>query len=106
MHQEHVRDFRGFPIEHDDNDRTHAEQNLRLSELVYWRLDDACLIFTRDAAQLCDPERQMFLENRFGQAATQPADRRRAESAFERSFPTCTHGERFLVEPEPRPVSP
>ena len=65
MRREHVRDFQGFLIEHDNYHSTHSEENRELSEQIYQRLLDAGLIFTRDVEQLYDPERKMFLADRF-----------------------------------------
>ena len=65
MRQEHVRDFEGFHIHHDNYHSTHSEENRELCELIYQRLDDAGLIFTRNVEQLYDPERNMFLADRF-----------------------------------------
>ena len=65
MRQEHVRDFNGFHIAHDNYYSTHSEENRELCELIYGRLVDAGLIFTRDVEQLYDPERNMFLADRF-----------------------------------------
>ncbi len=65
MRREHVRDFRGFLIEHDNYHSTHSEENRELAELIYNRLVEAGLIFTRDVEQLYDPERKMFLADRF-----------------------------------------
>ena len=65
MRQEHIRDFKGFLIEHDNYHSTHSEENRLLSEEIYRRLQAAGLIFTRDVEQLHDPERKMFLADRF-----------------------------------------
>ncbi len=65
MRQEHVRDFEGFHIAHDNYHSTHSRENRELCELIYQRLFDAGLIFTRDVEQLFDPERELFLADRF-----------------------------------------
>ena len=65
MRREHVRDFRGFHIDYDNYHSTHSQENRELSELIYRRLLDAGLIFTRDVEQLYDPGRNMFLADRF-----------------------------------------
>ena len=65
MRREHVRDFNGFHIHYDNYHSTHSEENRELCELIYGRLHDAGLIFTRDVEQLYDPERNLFLADRF-----------------------------------------
>ena len=65
VRQEHVRDLTGFGIEYDNYHSTHSEENRALSELIFNRLHDRGLVFTRDVAQLYDPERGLFLADRF-----------------------------------------
>ncbi|MDZ7670728.1 MAG: methionine--tRNA ligase [Gammaproteobacteria bacterium] len=65
MRQEHARDFVGFLVEHDNYYSTHSEENREFAELIYNRLKDRGLIFTRTVEQLYDPERKMFLADRF-----------------------------------------
>jgi methionyl-tRNA synthetase len=65
IRQEHAADFRGFLIAHDNYYSTHAEENRELAELIYRRLRDRGLIFTRSVQQLFDPQRRMFLADRF-----------------------------------------
>ncbi len=65
MREEHIRDFAGFGIEYDNYHSTHSEENRALSELIFARLKDQGLIHTEEVAQLHDPERRMFLADRF-----------------------------------------
>ena len=65
MRKEHIRDFAGFGIEYDNYHSTHSEENRALSELIFARLQDKGLIHTKEVAQLYDPERGMFLADRF-----------------------------------------
>ncbi|MCY3794796.1 MAG: methionine--tRNA ligase [Gammaproteobacteria bacterium] len=65
VRREHVRDLTGFGIEYDNYHSTHAEENRTLSELIFERLRERGCIFTRDVAQLYDPERGLFLADRF-----------------------------------------
>ena len=65
MRKEHIRDFAGFGIEYDNYHSTHSEENRALSELIFARLKDQGLIHTEEVAQLHDPERGMFLADRF-----------------------------------------
>ncbi len=65
MHKEHIRDFAGFGVEHDNYHSTHSEENRALSEMIFNRLKDKGLIHSKDVAQLYDPVRGMFLADRF-----------------------------------------
>ncbi len=66
MHAEHLRDFTGFHIGFDSYHSTHSPENRRLAEAIYRRLrDEAGLIEVRTIEQFYDPERQMFLPDRF-----------------------------------------
>ena len=65
VRREHVRDLTGFGIEYDNYHSTHSEENRTLSELIFERLRERGCIFTRDVAQLYDPERGLFLADRF-----------------------------------------
>ena len=50
---------------HDNYYSTHSEENRHFAELIYRRLKERGLIFTREVEQLYDPERQLFLADRF-----------------------------------------
>jgi methionyl-tRNA synthetase len=65
VRQEHARDFQGFLVRHDNYHSTHSEENREFAELIYGRLKDKGLIFTRTVEQLYDPERKLFLADRF-----------------------------------------
>ncbi len=65
IRQEHARDFEGFLISHDNYYSTHSEENREYSELIFERLRAKNLIFTDQVKQLFDPERQLFLADRF-----------------------------------------
>ena len=65
MRKEHIRDFAGFGIDYDNYHSTHSEENRALSELIFARLKNQGLIYTEEVAQLHDPERGMFLADRF-----------------------------------------
>ena len=62
---EHQRDFADFAIEFDNYHTTHSEENQTLSNLIYERLRDAGHINRRTIKQLYDPEKEMFLPDRF-----------------------------------------
>ncbi|MFK7913956.1 MAG: methionine--tRNA ligase [Pseudomonadales bacterium] len=61
----HAEDFRGFLVGHDNYYSTHSDENRHYAELIYGRLEERKLIFTREVEQLFDPERQLFLADRF-----------------------------------------
>jgi methionyl-tRNA synthetase len=62
---EHHQDLLDFHVEYDNYYVTHSEENKELCELVYNRLNDAGYITKRVISQLFDPEKQMFLPDRF-----------------------------------------
>ncbi|WP_350559046.1 methionine--tRNA ligase [Psychrobacter sp. CAL346-MNA-CIBAN-0220] len=61
----HEADFAKFLIDFDNYYSTHSEENKHFSELIYCRLNDAGHISTKDVEQLFDPEKQLFLADRF-----------------------------------------
>ncbi|WP_435978754.1 methionine--tRNA ligase [Psychrobacter sp. DM4] len=61
----HEADFAKFLINFDNYHTTHSEENKHFSELIYRRLNSAGHISTRDVEQLFDPEKQLFLADRF-----------------------------------------
>ncbi|TQV71638.1 methionine--tRNA ligase [Aliikangiella marina] len=63
--EEHLKDFEDFLVEYDNYHSTHSEENRELSELIYNRLNDAGHIAKRTISQLFDPEKEMFLPDRF-----------------------------------------
>ncbi|OUL58910.1 methionine--tRNA ligase [Pseudoalteromonas ulvae] len=62
---ERQRDFADFNIEFDNYHSTHSEENKVLSELIYNRLNDKGHIKKRTISQLFDPEKGIFLPDRF-----------------------------------------
>lgn len=65
MSKSHQEDFAGFGISYDNYHSTHCEENRQLSELIYSRLKQNGLIKNRTISQLYDPEKGMFLPDRF-----------------------------------------
>ncbi len=63
--QEHRADFDDFHIEFDNYHTTHSEENREYANLVYERLRDGGHIVRRTISQAYDPEREMFLPDRF-----------------------------------------
>ncbi|MDF9753081.1 MULTISPECIES: methionine--tRNA ligase [Pseudomonas] len=62
---EHSADFADFLVDFDNYHSTHSEENRELSSLIYTRLRDAGHIATRSVTQYFDPEKGMFLADRF-----------------------------------------
>lgn len=65
MQQSHEADFAGFHIGFDHYYSTHSDENRELAETIYQRLDTAGHIKTEVIEQLYDPQKQMFLPDRF-----------------------------------------
>ncbi len=65
MHAEHWQDFQDFLISYDNYYTTHSEENRYFSELIYTRCRDNGQIATRTIRQMFDPEKEMFLADRF-----------------------------------------
>tara|TARA_Y100000385_G_scaffold25685_1_gene24500 strand:+ start:847 stop:2874 length:2028 start_codon:yes stop_codon:yes gene_type:complete len=63
--REHEQDFQGFLVSHDNYHSTHSDENQHYSSLIYNRLKAAGQIKTRSVNQLYDPEKNMFLADRF-----------------------------------------
>ena len=62
---DHVKDFDGFNISFDNYHSTHSEENKALSSQVYIALRDNGYITKKVVSQLYDPEKEMFLPDRF-----------------------------------------
>ena len=62
---EHLRDFQGFHIAFDNYYSTNSEENRLLSQGIYRQLREKNLIEIRTIEQLYDPEKQLFLADRF-----------------------------------------
>ncbi len=63
--EEHQRDFAGFMVNFDNYYSTHSEENREFASLIYTRLRDAGHIAKRTITQAYDPEKEMFLPDRF-----------------------------------------
>ena len=62
---DHVADFKGFNISFDNYHSTHSEENRELTTAMYKKLKENGFIKSRVISQLFDPEKQMFLPDRF-----------------------------------------
>src|SRR5574343_798092 len=65
VHAEHLRDFTGFHIGYDNYYSTNSEENRHYSYDIYRKLKANGKIVSRTIEQLFDPEKQMFLPDRF-----------------------------------------
>ena len=65
LREDHVRDFQGFLIGHDNYYTTHSPENQARAEQIYHRAKAAGRIFTEQVQQLYDPVKQLFLADRF-----------------------------------------
>jgi methionyl-tRNA synthetase len=62
---EHTADFADFGVDFDNYHSTHSEENRELSAAIYLALRDKGHIATRAVTQYFDPEKGMFLADRF-----------------------------------------
>ena len=63
--REHQEDFAGFHIGFDNYHSTHSDENRELASLIYKRLRENGHIESRVITQAYDPEKEMFLPDRF-----------------------------------------
>ncbi|MFO7582378.1 methionine--tRNA ligase [Guyparkeria sp.] len=64
-HRSHEADFQGFGIGFDNFGSTHTEDNRKMAEEIFGKLDAAGLITRRTIKQAYDEVEQMFLPDRF-----------------------------------------
>lgn len=62
---DHIADFKGFNISFDNYHSTHSEENREITTEMYKKLRANGFIKSRVISQLFDPEKQMFLPDRF-----------------------------------------
>ncbi|MDT8428958.1 MAG: methionine--tRNA ligase [Pseudomonadales bacterium] len=65
VQSEHQQDFSGFLISFDNYHSTHSEENRRFAESIYLALRSNGHISSRSIMQLYDPEKKLFLSDRF-----------------------------------------
>ena len=65
VHGEHLRDFTDFHIDYDNYYSTHSAECRRHAYAMYRKLQAANKIVSRTIEQLFDPEKQLFLPDRF-----------------------------------------
>ena len=62
---DHEQDFADFQVNFDNYYSTHSPENRALSEMVFQRNKDAGYILEKTITQLYDPQKGMFLADRF-----------------------------------------
>ncbi len=62
---EHKSDIEGFLVAYDNYYKTHSEENKVFSQEIYKKLEQKGFISTKTISQLFDPEKNMFLPDRF-----------------------------------------
>ncbi|MBR9903314.1 MAG: methionine--tRNA ligase [Gammaproteobacteria bacterium] len=62
---DHQTDFSRFGVGFDNYHSTHSAENRHFSEMIYKRLRDKGHIATRDIEQMFDPQKGLFLADRF-----------------------------------------
>lgn len=65
MKASHERDFTDFAIHYDSYHTTHSEENKSLASMIYTRLQARGDIIKKTISQAYDPEKKMFLPDRF-----------------------------------------
>ena len=65
INEEHQRDFQDFAISFDNFYTTHSDENREFTETIYKRLKENGHIAIRTIKQAYDPEKEMFLPDRF-----------------------------------------
>ncbi|MGB5324815.1 MAG: methionine--tRNA ligase, partial [Pseudomonadales bacterium] len=65
VHAEHLADLRGFGISHDNYYTTHSEENRAHASRIYHTLRERGHIAEREIVQAFDPEKQLFLADRY-----------------------------------------
>jgi len=65
VHGEHFRDFSGFHVGFDNFYSTHSPETRECANDIYGKLKAAGLIETRTIEQYYDPQKQLFLPDRF-----------------------------------------
>ena len=65
MRRSHEADFTDFHFSYDNYYTTHSDENRELASQIYTRLRDGGYIAKRGIQQLFDPDKQMFLPDRY-----------------------------------------
>ncbi|WP_049721415.1 methionine--tRNA ligase [Gilvimarinus polysaccharolyticus] len=65
MHAAHLEVSQGFLVQHDNYYTTHSSENRELAEQIYTKLEANGHIAQRSIVQAFDPEKQLFLADRY-----------------------------------------
>ncbi|NND39502.1 MAG: methionine--tRNA ligase [Pseudomonadales bacterium] len=65
VHGEHLADLQGFNISHDNYYTTHSEENRAHASSIYLKLKQRGYIAERSIVQAFDPEKKLFLADRY-----------------------------------------
>ncbi len=97
-HKAHLQDFEDALIHFDNFHSTHSKESRELTELIYGRLKDKGYISRRVITQLYDPEKGIFLPDRFVKGACPQCG---AEDQYGDSCDACgaTYSPKDLVRP-------
>jgi len=98
MKETHLADFADFHIGVDNYHSTHSDENRELSELIYHRLFDGGYIAQREITQAFDPEKGLFLADRYIKGSCPKC---RAESQYGDNCEVCsaTYAATDLIDP-------
>jgi len=96
---EHERDFADFLVAFDNYHSTHSEENRELSALIYQRLKANGHIASRTITQAYDPEKELFLADRYIKGA---CPRCKAEDQYGDNCEACgaTYAPTDLLNPK------
>ncbi len=99
VNREHRRDYDGFLIGFDNFYTTHSEENRELAESIYLALEGNGHIARRNIRQLFDPEKNLFLADRY---ITGACPRCGAEGQYGDNCEVCgsTHSPSDLIDPK------
>lgn len=95
---EHKASYQGFLIEHDNYHSTHSAENREISEQIYLTLKANGRIAVRTIRQLFDPDKKLFLADRFVKGT---CPRCKTEDQYGDNCEACgaTYSPAELIEP-------
>ena len=98
VHNEHFTDFNDFDIAFDNYYSTNSDENRDLSQAIYRQLKANDLIDIRTIEQLYDPQKEMFLPDRFVKGSCPKC---KAEDQYGDSCEVCgaTYAPTDLIKP-------
>ena len=98
MRKFHEADFKDFYIGVDNYYTTHSEENRDFSELIYNRLSANCHITQRSIIQAFDPEKNLFLADRYIRGTCPKC---KAEDQYGDNCESCgaTYSPLYLINP-------